>query len=64
MQNAINLQKITRETNFPMASYSDAIKMIVGENNTHKFYLDKCTVCPGPNELEIFLKTTLENQYI
>jgi len=64
MLNAIDVKRITSESDFPIAHYEDAIKMTVCESTTDDCFWGICEDCPGPEALQSFLNDVLEEHCI
>lgn len=64
MLDGLNLREITKDSDFPMIDYHDALNKIVCTDATPECYLNECSSCPGTNELNDFLKSILADQCI
>jgi len=51
MLDAINIQKLTKNTDRPLANYKDCINEIICQDSSSDCYLDKCNKCPGSAKL-------------
>lgn len=61
---AINIQKLTADSQAVINSYKDCLSLLCCQNPTDNCYLDECNNCPGIHSLLQFLKKILEEQGI
>lgn len=64
MLDAINIDKLTCNSDHPIKDHHDAIKLILCENPDPKCFLDNCSSCPGIDNLRSHLSSVLEDNYI
>lgn len=64
MLDAINIEKLTCQSNHPIVSHRDAIKMVVCEEPTSECFLDHCSSCPGSDSLQSLLVSVLDGNGI
>lgn len=64
MLDAVNIEKVTHDTDFPIVTYHDAFKKIICNNPTPECYLDKCESCLCTDALKDFLKSVLADHDI
>lgn len=64
MLDAIDIQKLTSNTEKPLTNYKDCLNEIVCERPGADCYLDVCDDCPGVSQFSKKLNDLLENSFI
>lgn len=64
MLDAIDIQKLTLNTQKPLTNYKDCLNEIVCERPRADCYLDACDDCPGVSQFSEKLYNLLENSFI
>ncbi|KYN27544.1 hypothetical protein ALC57_03063 [Trachymyrmex cornetzi] len=60
MLDAIDVEKLTKDTEMPIINYKDCLSKIVCREPSPDCWLDKCKQCPGTDELTEQLSSILE----